>query len=635
MSPYGYAYISAIICLGVGAIAYSVTSLLLRPPSGEWLFLAGLTFLTGSFSVKIPSVEARITVSEAFVFIAVLLFGPSVATVIVALDCFVMSFWLKNARLSKLRYLFNLSAVALSIWIAAHAFFWFAGVSPGHVERLIPLESHLVPLFALATLYFLLNSLLVAIALSFDRNISALTIWTQNFPWLSLNYFGGVSVAALLVSYTRSVDLRAVGIILPLLVISYLTYKTSLGRLADAKQHVDQVNQLYMSAIETLAMAVDAKDQITHGHIRRVQAYAIELARRLGVKDERQLRAIEAAALLHDMGKLAIPEHILNKPGKLTDTEFDKMKRHAAIGADLLSSIKFPYPVVPIVRHHHENWNGTGYPSGVSGTDIPIGARILSVVDCFDALTSDRPYRPRLSKDNAFDVLRERRGSMYDPLVVDTFIQSFAEISAAVSIGNEAPSASVEGRDLRITAEDSAWREIRANASESAVLNECASALARSLSMREALEIAAQSLRQLTPATVYALYRYDTGSDSFVCDYAVGDPQGLLRALTIKVSERVSGWSGATLRTSVNSDASLDLGRIANLFAPTLRSTISTPVLLADRVVAVLTAYSPRESAFTDVHQYSFEYVASLFGNRLGQRSSSGSILPFYAHRNT
>ena len=174
-------------------------------------------------------------------------------------------------------------------------------------------------------------------------------------------------MAALLVSYTRSVDLSAIAIILPLLLISYLTHRTSLGRIEDSKRHVEQLSELYLSTIETLAMAVDAKDQITHGHIRRVQIYALELAKLLGVNDEGQLKAIEAAALLHDMGKLAIPEHILNKPGKLTGAEFDKMKRHADIGADLLSSVKFPYPVVPIVRHHHERWDGKGYPAGNRG----------------------------------------------------------------------------------------------------------------------------------------------------------------------------------------------------------------------------------------------------------------------------
>src|SRR2546426_4519323 len=166
-------------------------------------------------------------------------------------------------------------------------------------------------------------------------------------------------------------------------------------------------------------MAIDAKDQITHGHIRRVQAYAVGLARSIGVADEKLIKAIEAAALLHDMGKLAVPEYILNKPGKLTDTEFEKMKLHASVGADILSSIEFPYPVVPIVRHHHENWDGSGYPDGLKATDIPLGARILAVVDCFDALTSDRPYRNRMDEETALGILRERRATMYDPVVVD------------------------------------------------------------------------------------------------------------------------------------------------------------------------------------------------------------------------
>ena len=165
-------------------------------------------------------------------------------------------------------------------------------------------------------------------------------------------------------------------------------------------------------------MAIDAKDQVTHGHISRVQVYAVGLAKALGVDDEPTLKGIEAGALLHDTGKIAVPEHILNKPGKLTAQEYERMKTHVTIGADILSGIEFPYPVIPYVRHHHENWDGTGYPDGLDGEAIPLGARILSVVDCFDALTSDRPYRRALSTDAALDILRERSGTMYDPAVV-------------------------------------------------------------------------------------------------------------------------------------------------------------------------------------------------------------------------
>ena len=191
------------------------------------------------------------------------------------------------------------------------------------------------------------------------------------------------------------------------------------------------MDRLYLSTVETLAMAIDAKDDVTHSHVRRVQAYAIGLARALGITDELELKAIEAAALLHDTGKLAVPEHILNKPGKLTEAEFEKMKRHVDVGADILSLVQFPYPVVPIVHCHHENWDGTGYPRGIGGEDIPIGARILSVVDCFDALTSDRPYRGRMTEAAALQILRERSGCMYDPRVVATFIEIYRSIPIA------------------------------------------------------------------------------------------------------------------------------------------------------------------------------------------------------------
>ncbi len=201
-----------------------------------------------------------------------------------------------------------------------------------------------------------------------------------------------------------------------------------MGRIDDANKHVEHLNQMHMSTIETLAMAVDAKDQTTHGHIRRVQTHAVSLAKALGIDDTPLIRAIEAAALLHDIGKLGVPEHILNKPGALNSDELEQMRTHAALGADILSTTEFPYPVVPIVRHHHENWDGSGYPDGLAGVEIPIGARLLAVVDCFDALTSDRPYRQRMTQSEALDILVQRRGQMYDPLIVDTFLRFVDEI---------------------------------------------------------------------------------------------------------------------------------------------------------------------------------------------------------------
>jgi putative nucleotidyltransferase with HDIG domain len=618
LSKAGYWYVATVIAAGLAATGYSVFSLVVRPVPGQWLILAALTFLTGSFSVKIPSIAARISVSDAFVFASVLLFGPAPATVIVAIDCFVITLWMSEHNRSTVRSLFNLCAVTLAIWLSSQAFFWLVDVHPGDLSHLLPLEKHLWQLFALASSYFLLNSWFIAVALAFERKQNVAILWWQNFPWISLNYFGGVSVAALLVSYTRSVDLSAIGIIVPLLLISYLTHRTSLGRIEDSKRHVDQLSDLYLSTIETLAMAVDAKDQITHGHIRRVQIYAVELAKLLGVKDERQLKAIEAAALLHDMGKLAIPEHILNKPGKLTQPEFEKMKLHADIGADLLSAVKFPYPVVPIVRHHHEHWNGKGYPAGISGTDIPLGARILSVVDCFDALTSDRPYRPRLTNEEAFAIILQARGSLYDPLIVDTFVKAYPQIAPVAAKAADESTSLVKVSDIdNYRVAPSPLRRIRVNASESSLLDTARKAIAAARIPSEAFDAAAQSLRQVSAATVFAFFRHDASRDQLTCEYTFGDKQRLLDGLAIPVGTRVSGWSAATRRVSINANASLDLGNVAEFFDPPLRAVFCMPVEDAGDMVGILTAYSPQDGAFNDSHTYAFEQIASSLSDRL------------------
>src|SRR6267142_2572743 len=415
-------YVWAVIVAGFAVVGGSIYQMYVEPIGNQWFILAALTLISGSATVRLPSSYASISISETFVFTAVLLYGPAAGTVIVALDGLVISFWLSKRHREFHRALFNMSAPAISVWCSSHLFFAAAHIAP-LVKEPSPINAILPALILFALTYFGLNSWLITFVIALEKRLDPFQVWKSSFGWLSLNYFGGASVAFLLVGYNRAINLGYVGAIVPLLLVLYFTFKAAMGRVEDADKHVDQLNRLYLSTIETLAMAIDAKDQVTHGHIRRVQLHATNLARQVGIRDEKLLKAIEAAALLHDMGKLAVPEYILNKPGKLTEAEFEKMKLHASVGADILTAIDFPYPVVPIVRHHHENWDGTGYPSGIKGTDIPIGARILSVVDCFDALTSDRPYRQKLSDPEALAILRERRGTMYDPMIVDTFLR--------------------------------------------------------------------------------------------------------------------------------------------------------------------------------------------------------------------
>jgi diguanylate cyclase (GGDEF)-like protein/putative nucleotidyltransferase with HDIG domain len=512
------------------------------------------------------------------------------------------------------KILFNTAAPAIAIWMSGTAFFLF-GIEPySHQTETLSLQQLFIPLLVFTVLYFLLNSWLVALALGFETGQSSMSIWWKNFMWLSVNYFSGASVAALIVTYTGGIDIGTLAIIVPLLVVSYLTFRTAMGRVEDSNQHLTELNRLYLSTIETLAMAIDAKDQITHGHIRRVQSYAVGLARHVGVADKKLLKAIEAAALLHDMGKLAVPEYILNKPGKLTGAEFEKMKLHSSVGADILSTIDFPYPVVPIVRHHHENWNGTGYPAGLKGTEIPIGARILAVVDCFDALTSDRPYRPRLLDEDALRILTERRGSMYDPLVVDTFTRVHMDIAPEI-VPNKLPrhvlneiTSSTQLSAIATTY--SRPDDISASADEMLALYELAHGLTGQASITDTGDIVANHLRRLIPFSQSILFLYNAATDELEAKHAMGNASSVVKGLRIPRGQRLSGWVAANRQTIINSDPTLDLGDVARTLSPRLRSCLSACLNRDEELIGVLTLYSEMLEGFNEDHRRVIEAVA-------------------------
>jgi putative nucleotidyltransferase with HDIG domain len=304
----------------------------------------------------------------------------------------------------------------------------------------------------------------------------------------------------------------------------------------------------------------------------------------LGVKDEQQVKALEAAALLHDTGKLVVPEHILNKHGRLTPGEFDKMKLHATAGAEILSAIQFPYPVVPIVRHHHEAWDGSGYPDGLKGTAIPLGARILQVVDCFDALTSDRPYRGRLSDADALAVLMHRRGTMYDPLVVDTFVAVKDKLEA-----NETQVASkLETVLTRVPA-----RDVPAD-----LQYRLESALGQHPAFVRAATVLSRSLLETTGAQLAVLFVKDYGRDELVSALVFPRRTVTLPPMAIPVGGRVSGWVAANGRAILNADAALDLPSESGPL--TLTRCLSVPISTGAEIPAVMTLYLDDARGFSD-----------------------------------
>jgi len=587
-STLGATYLLAVPLAGIVVLVASAAELHAAPPSLGWLLLTALTALTGAYTIKIPGLVVRLSVSEPTVFLSTLLFGPAAGAITAAVDALVISLRLVPRLRTLHRVLFNVGTVSVAVYVSGQIYFNLAGLDTRQ-PRYGSIDTFVGPLYVFAGGVFAINSWLVALALAFERGTSPIPIWRTRFLWLSATYLASASIAAILVTFTHTFSLALVGLLLPLILVSFVAVRTTLGRLDDANTHLTEVNQLYLSTIETLAMAIDAKDQVTHGHIRRVQRFAVELARVLGMTDDRQLKAIEAAALLHDMGKLAIPEFILNKPGKLTSSEFDLMKTHAALGADILSSIHFPYPVVPIVRHHHENWDGSGYPDGLHGPQIPIGARILSVVDCFDALTSDRPYRAAMTDEQAVVILTQRRGRMYDPLVVDAFVDALPYLKKAVS-NDTLPATLVHRPEPQGDALPSATTASHPTAALESLELLCAmapfpSGPSASALARQALSHA-RAISKCHTATLFVCDPETLDIVPLMSDSKSGD--GIV-GTRMALSERLTGWVAAYRSAVWNSAASLDLGDGSQRHGLVLASAI--PLLRHDSTIGVLTLY--------------------------------------------
>jgi putative nucleotidyltransferase with HDIG domain len=600
-------YIGLVGLAGGGAIAAALGRLPYTPNPAEWLAFGALALLTGAFAIKVPGIPVRISVSDTFFITSALLFGWAPATVAIAIDSLVMTVT-HHRRQALGRVIFNVTGPALALWAGAAVF--DALIDGGALfGRVTPADRLVVPLACLATVYYVLNSGLTAVAIALEKGASPFHIWRRHFAVISLNYFGAASVAFVLVVVAQYASLWAVAAVLPLFAVGHVALRSWMGRLEDAERHVATVDRLYLSTIEALSTAIEAKDGVTSSHIHRVQQYAMGLARSAGVTDELELKAIQAAALLHDTGKLAVPERILNKPGKLTDAEFETMKLHVDVGADILSAIDFPYPVVPIVRAHHENWDGTGYPRGLGGADIPVGARILSIVDCYDALTSDRPYRPALSDEEAMRLIRSMAGTKYDPALVLVFDRVRGEIAPSAE---RPPELQMALQQISRTVEPGAARpaiEPVGDASAVEALQALAS-MARVVGGRStAADVAALAwshLRHVVPGTSCAVYMAESATDTIVARFVAGAASPVLQGLRMKVGERLSGWVAGQQQSIVNSDAKLDLGDEAVLAG--LSVCLATPLVHDACLVGVIALYGG--APFTTDHLATLETVA-------------------------
>jgi len=585
-------FVATVIGAGTAILMASLRTMILSP-GVSWVVLMALGIVTGTCMMKLPRIETRFSLSDALVFTSVLLLGPECAAIVAAVDALAASLRFNNRdNLFASRTMFNMTAAAISIWLPGHAFLAIGGSAVG-AGAALGLRELTVPLLVLVAGYSLLNTGAIAVVIALTSRARVSQVWRENFAWVWVAHAWSGLVAGAIAIYVPYVNGYSLFSILVVGAVGYATVRLYLGKVEESTGRLGKLNDLYLATIKALAMAIDAKDQVTHGHIRRVQVYAVGLAKALGVSDELTLKGIEAGALLHDTGKIAVPEHILNKPGKLNAQEYERMKSHVTIGADILSGIDFPYPVIPLVRHHHENWDGTGYPDRLVGEGIPLGARILSVVDCFDALTSDRPYRRALSTEAALDILRERCGTMYDPAVVQKFIEIYPQLTALLAEDEpHAPSEPVEA---------AASTDAAASAPVAGV-EDLAHLVASGLKLDEAAFVLINRLEAHLPFVTAAVYAPRAADDRLAPVMVTGPHADEFRQSHLRLNEGLSGWVAAHGQFMVNANPALDLIGPAGSVSVPLSSALVVPFVAAAGSRGALAFYAAAPDAFTLDH---------------------------------
>jgi diguanylate cyclase (GGDEF)-like protein/putative nucleotidyltransferase with HDIG domain len=439
----------------------------------------------------------------------------------------------------------------------------------------------------------------------------------DSYFWSFPYYLAGGGIAAAISWFNRNFNWETSLLFVPAVYLVYRSYRLYLGKLDDEKRHVEEMANLHLRTIEALALAIEAKDQNTHDHLQRVRIYAIEVAKELGMKGM-ELEALHAAALLHDIGKLAVPEHIISKPGRLTPEEFEKMKIHTVVGAEILERVRFPYPVVPIVRAHHEKWDGSGYPFGLKGLEIPTGARILSAVDYLDALASDRQYRRALPLDQVMKQLAEESGKAFDPRVVSVLIKRYRSLEnlakaksgsgdGALALSSEikihrgpAPDAGFEA----VAASDSTGQEasflssIAAARQEAQSMFELSQDLGASLSLGETLSVFSVKLKPMVPYDAIAIYILR--GNELIPEYVNGDNYRLFSSLRIPMGDGLSGWVAQNRKPIVNGNPSVEPGYLSDPSKfSTLRSALALPLEGVSGVIGVLAVYRAEKDSFT------------------------------------
>jgi diguanylate cyclase (GGDEF)-like protein/putative nucleotidyltransferase with HDIG domain len=594
--------------------------------STEWFLLTLVSIFVATISIRLPKLSAVISMGDVFVILILMRFGAGPA---------LLTYWLGNTvgyatdkfrrfgrhllpKFLLYQWAFNLACCAVSTWAMYVVYQGALRLPIGYPLNLV------LPLLGVAVAWFTVNTGTLSLAVSFATQRSFWSVWREGTFLSLLNFLGSAATAGLTSIFYERAGFVIFLLCIPIVVVFYQLYRFYIEKYEQAQSHIEDLNKLYLQTVEALASAVDAKDRYTHGHIRRVQAYATKLARLAGIADANQLLGIQAGALLHDIGKIAIPEYILNKPTVLTETEYDKMKIHPVVGANMLSSIEFPFPLVPIIKSHHERWDGNGYPDGLKGDEIPLSARILSLVDCYDALTTNRPYRSPMAREQVVEFFRREAGRGYDPAIVQVFIDNLEEMENAGKTVlldtsdvwgiKESSGATTNARKLEkvqptltygkaLNTESSIQRELYS-------VFEFARADFQCLKPTEIFSFMGGKLAALIKFDAAAFYEADLTEGTVKAVHTVGATGAGLIGLNLSLEQKLTGWVAANNQALCNLPPFPDFLNCPEP-KPAFQISAIAPLNRHGEVFGAISLYRKDQNKFTEAEFHRLEIVAS------------------------
>ena len=574
----------------------------------RFCFYLVLSSLASGMKVNLPGIPGSMSVSFLFSLIGLAEMSLSETLVISCAGTLILCVWKSPQKQRPAQVAFHVASTATAIAIAYRFYHWPAVYAFGTAGPFL--------LLLAALLFFVLNTFPMAAATALAEHQGLGGVWRRTFFWSFPFYILGSSIAWMINLFSRQVHWQGSVLLLPIIYFIHRSYRMYLDRLSDEKRHVEEMAGLHLRTIEALALAIEAKDHTTSEHLRRVRVYAVEIGKEMGLSAS-DLEALRAAALLHDIGKLAIPEHIISKPGRLTPEEFEKMKIHPVVGAEILQRVSFPYPVVPLVRAHHEKWDGSGYPDGLKGHQIPLGARILAAVDCLDALAADRQYRRAVPMDEAMEQVLLLSGKSLDPAVVKVLAGRYRELEQMaqaqppqgtrlstelkISKGIE-PGAGLEApHPIEARVGGDFLSSIAAARQEVQLLFELTQDIGNSLSLDETLSVVSMRLKKMVPYNAIAVYV--SRDKVLIPHYVNGENYRFFSSLEIPMGAGLSGWVAGNRKSILNGNPSVEAGYLNDPTRfSTLLSALAVPLEGVNGVIGTLTLYRSDKDAFSRDH---------------------------------